>query len=111
MRPMTGDDAAIRWENARRWQQVFDGARNKHALINHTGMQMDGSSEFASFVDARQFRNQADANNIMASPYTNVLRGDEFQRLNNLSPTEFRTELMEFSQQIGHPIPYSPPGQ
>ncbi len=106
MRPMTGKTPRDMWRNARRWQQVFDSARSMEDL---KAKMRSGGKHYLDFIDPRSFANGSDAYSVSASPFANRLRGREYQRLNNLTPEQFRAELDELSRAVGRQIPYAPP--
>ena len=101
IRPMKGATPEMRWRNARQWQQIIDPPNNSQmALIRKLAKGYDDA------VDLRSFGNE--------NHYAFTLGGnrgrDEYLRLNNLDPAQFRAEVDALSQQLGREIVYAPPG-
>ena len=100
-KPMNGLDEKLRWRNARKAQQILDGAPP-----SELGERLD-EAKFFDAIDDRAFGSPR-IPNIFSTPGANTDRS-EYLRLNNLDPAAFKTEVDALSQQLGREIPYAPP--
>jgi hypothetical protein len=99
-KPMSGANEELRWRNARRWQQLFDGSKDKGEVLSH-------QVRFLYTIDDRAYgQNEV----FYFSPGANRKR-TAYLALNELDPSSFAAHVETVSQQLGETIRYAPPGR
>jgi hypothetical protein len=99
-KPMSGANEELRWRNARRWQQLFDGSKDKGEVLSH-------QVRFLYTIDDRAYgQNEV----FYFSPGANRKR-TAYLALNELDPDGFAAHVDTMSQQLGETISYAPPGR